>query len=175
MFYVIIIVQATFNQPSNEYLLNYVCRAAPVLLAILNPFGLALLEYQKAIDEAISTSKYETVANKNRVLIRKMVFSTVKGVVTHPFVFMIVLGIAFNFILEQNLPIWADGFFKTLANAYGATALFYLGWKIGKNHVKVMGMELLVPIILVLVKGYVCFYRFSIPFGAVFMRAGTRQ
>ena len=175
MFYVNIIVQATFNQPSNEYLLNYVCLAAPVLLAILNPFGLVLLEYQKAIDEGITTSKCETVAKKKRVLIQKMVFNIVKGVVTHPFVFMIVFGIAFNFILEQKLPIWADGFFKTLANAYGATALFYLGWKLGNNHVKVMGIKLLVPIILVLVKGYVFFYRFSIPFGAVYIRAGTGQ
>ena len=160
MFFVNIIVQATFNQPSNEYLLNYVCLAAPVLLAILNPFGLVLLEYQKAIDEGITTSKCETVAKKKRVLIQKMTFNIVKGVVTHPFVFMIVFGIAFNFILEQKLPIWADGFFKTLANAYGATALFYLGWKLGNNHVKVMGIKLLVPIILVLVKGYVFFIVF---------------
>ena len=174
MFCVNIIVQATFNQPFNEYLLSYVYLAAPISLAILNPLGFALLEYQKAKDEAISAPKYEKVTNK-KGLIRKIVFNTVKGIVTNPFVFMIVFGIAFNFILKQSLPLWAEGLFKTLANAYGATALFYLGWKIGKNHVKVMGMELLVPIILVLVKGYVCFYRFSISFGAVFMRAGTRQ
>ena len=124
-------------------------------LAILNPLGFALLEYQKAKDEAISTPKHETVANKKRVLIRKIVFNTAKGIATNPFVFMIVFGIAFNFILQQKFPIWAEGLFKTLANAYGATALFYLGWKLGNNPVKVMGMELLVPIILVSVKGYV--------------------
>ena len=175
MFFINIIVEASFNQPSNEYLLNYVCLAAPVLLAILNPLGLALLEYQKVIDEAISTSKYETVANKNRVIIRKIVFNIVKGVVTNPFVLMIAFGAACNFILQQKLPIWADGFFKTLANAYGATALFYLGWRLGNNPVKLMGMELLVPIILVSVKGYVCFYRFSFLFEAVYMRARTGQ
>ena len=164
MFFVNIIVQATFNQRSNEYLLSYVYLAAPISLAIVNPLGFALLEYQKAKDEAISTPKYETVTNKNRVLIRKIVFNTVKGIVTNPFVFMIVFGIAFNFILEKKLPIWADGLFKTLANAYGATALFYLGWKLGNNPVKVKGMELVVPIILVSVKGYVCFYRLSLPY-----------
>ena len=173
MFCVNIIVQATFNQPFNEYLLSYVYLAAPISLAILNPLGFALLEYQKAKDEAINEPKYEKVTNKNKGLIRKIVFNTVKGIVTNPFVFMIVFGIAFNFILKQSLPIWAEGLFKTLANAYGATALFYLGWKLGNNPVKVMGMELIVPIILVSVKGYVCCYRFSILFGAVLVRAGT--
>ena len=173
MFCVNIIVQATFNQPFNEYLLSYVYLAAPISLAILNPLGFALLEYQKAKDEALSAPKYEKVTNKNKGLIRKIVFNTVKGIVTNPFVFMIVFGIAFNFILKQSLPIWAEGLFKTLANAYGATALFYLGWKLGNNPVKVMGMELIVPIILVSVKGYVCCYRFSILFGAVLVRAGT--
>ena len=175
MFLVDIIVQATFNQPSNEYLLSYVYLAAPISLAILNPLGFALLEYQKAKDEAISTPKYEKVTNKNRGLIRKIVFNTVKGIVTNPFVFMIVFGIAFNFILRQKLPIWAEGLFKTLANAYGATALFFLGWKLGNNPVKVMGMELIVPIILVSVKGYVCCYRFSLPFGVVYIRSRTGQ
>ena len=173
MFCVNIIVQATFNQPFNEYLLSYVYLAAPISLAILNPLGFALLEYEKAKDEAISAPKYEKVTNKNKGLIRKIVFNTVKGIVTNPFVFMIVFGIAFNFILKQSLPIWAEGLFKTLANAYGATALFYLGWKLGNNPVKVMGMELIVPIILVSVKGYVCCYRFSILFGALLVRAGT--
>ena len=175
MFFVNIIVEATFNQSSNEYLVNYVYLAAPALLAILNPLGLALLEYQKAKDEAISTSTYETVANKNRVSIQKIVFDTVKGVATNPFVFMVIFGIAFNFMLQQRLPIWAEGLFETLGNAYSATALFYLGWKLGNNPVKVMGMELLVPIILVSVKGYVCYYCFSIPFGAVYIRAGMGQ
>ena len=173
MFCVNIIVQATFNQPFNEYLLSYVYLAAPISLAILNPLGFALLEYQKAKDEAISAPKYEKVTNKNKGLIRKIVFNTVKGIVTNPFVFMIVFGIAFNFILKQSLPIWAEGLFKTLANAYGATALFYLGWKLGNNPVKVMGMELIVPIILASVKGYVCCNRFSILFGALLVRAGT--
>ena len=175
MFFVNIIVQATFSQSSNKYLLNYVYLAAPISLAIINPLGFALLEYQKAKNEAISTPKYEKVANKNIGLIRKIVFNTVKGIVTNPFVFMIVLGIVFNFILEQRLPNWAEGLFKTFANAYGATALFYLGWKLGNNPVKVMGMELIVPIILVSVKGYVCCYRFSIPFRTVDVRVGAGQ
>ena len=117
---------------------------APISLAILNPIGFAFLEYQKANDHQAD--------DNNKISFKKIVWTTVKGVITNPLVFMIIFGIAFNFIFKQHLPSILEGFFGSLSSAFGATALFFLGWKLGCQQNKLTGFGYALPIILVLIK-----------------------
>lgn len=48
-------------------------------------------------------------------------------VLQNPIVFMVFIGIAFNFILDQKVPIYMENFLDGLANSFSGAALFYLG------------------------------------------------
>jgi hypothetical protein len=135
-------VSAVFHDPNTKVLVNYVYMAAPISLAILNPFGFALLEYQKA-----KNNEGDKMVNFKQIFLM-----TIKGVITNPLVFMIVFGIAFNFILEQQTPIILQQLFDSLSSAFGATALFFLGWKLGCQQTSLVGLEYALPIVLVLIK-----------------------
>ena len=135
-------MSAVFHDPSTKDLVNYVYMAAPISLAILNPIGFALLEYQKAIDNQ----------GEKTVNFKQIFLTTVKGVVTNPLVFMIVFGIAFNFILSQQIPTILVQLFDSLSSAFGATALFFLGWKLGCQQTSLVGLDYALPIVLVLIK-----------------------
>lgn len=141
------IVQAVFHDPQTKFLVDYVFLTAPISLAILNPIGFAFLEYQKAIDG-------DQASEDTKISYKKIIWTTVKGVITNPLVFMIIFGIAFNFIFKQHLPIILDGFFSSLSSAFGATALFFLGWKLGCQQNKLTGFGYALPIVLVLLKRY---------------------
>ncbi|XP_066917308.1 lysosomal cholesterol signaling protein-like isoform X2 [Clytia hemisphaerica] len=141
------LLQAVFNDPQTKFLVNYVFLTAPISLAILNPIGFALLEYQKAKDYQIESGKKSSIG--------RIMWTTVKGVITNPLVFMIVFAIIFNFIFHSKLPPVIDGLFTSFSNAFGATALFYLGWKLGccqPDDEKITGLSYALPVILVLLK-----------------------
>lgn len=48
-------------------------------------------------------------------------------VLQNPIVFMVFIGIAFNFILDRKVPIYMENFLDGLANSFSGAALFYLG------------------------------------------------
>lgn len=137
-------MQAVFQDPSTRFLVDYVFLTAPISLAILNPIGFAFMEYQKAIDLQANEDK--------KVSYSKIVKTTVKGVITNPLVFMIVFGIAFNFVFKQHLPPILEGLFVSLGSAFGATALFFLGWKLGCQQNRLSGFGYTLPIVLVFLK-----------------------
>ena len=58
------------------------------------------------------------------------------------------LGIPFNYILNQSLPDAVDKFLETLSAAFTASALFYLGLSIVGKIKAQFGMAILVPLCL---------------------------
>lgn len=141
-------MQAVFRDPHTKFLVDYLFLAAPITLAILNPIALAFLEYQKAIDSD------QAGGEDNKISYKKIAWTTIKGIITNPLVFMIVFGITFNFIFKQHLPSIVEGLFSSLSAAFAATSLFFLGWKLGCQQNKMTGFGYALPIVLVFIKRY---------------------
>ncbi len=134
------ILQAVYGHSHPDYP-SYLYLLAPVSLVILNPIGFVFLEIGKQEGDE-STSKWKTLANVS------------KGVATNPIIFMTVLGVIGNFVLQGHLPAFADGFLTNLGNAFSASALFLLGLRmVSRNDGnKFTGSKAIVPAILVIVK-----------------------
>lgn len=140
-------MSTVFSKPDVKSMVDYVFLAAPISLAILNPIGFAFLEYQKAINARRNSHSH--------IDMKKVILVTMKALITNPLVFMILFGIIGNFIFHQKVPHVVDSLFACLGNAFSATALFYLGWRLGCQQMTLHGLQFSVPIGLVLVKGCV--------------------
>ena len=84
--------------------------------AKLNPIGFIFCEIQKWKDTQN--------ASQNKV---KILGLGLLRVLQNPIVFMVFIGIAFNFILDQKVPEYMENFLDGLANSFSGSALFYLG------------------------------------------------
>ena len=148
-------MQAIFQSESDKYLVNYVYLVAPINLALINPIGFALLEYQRARNYHLSNSpEHEGKQMERLQVIKKIGRSTLKGLIGNPLTLGIVFGIAGNFIFRQHIPHLLENLFVTLSSAFCATALFYLGWSLGgKSNKSLKGVGLFWPLILVAMKG----------------------
>ncbi|XP_040827670.1 integral membrane protein GPR155 isoform X1 [Ochotona curzoniae] len=109
------IVEALYQTTYPEYL-QYIYLVAPISLMMLNPIGFIFCEIQKSKD-AQSTSQ-------NKVKIVGLGFLRV---LQNPIVFMVFIGIAFNFILDKKIPVYMENFLDGLGNSFSGAALFYLG------------------------------------------------
>ncbi|XP_049629355.1 integral membrane protein GPR155 isoform X2 [Suncus etruscus] len=109
------IVEALYQTTYPEYL-QYIYLVAPVSLMMLNPIGFIFCEIQKWKDSQN--------ASQNKV---KIVGLGLLRVLQNPIVFMVFIGIAFNFILDQRVPVYMENFLDGLANSFSGSALFYLG------------------------------------------------
>lgn len=109
------IVEALYQTTYPEYL-QYIYLVAPVSLMMLNPIGFIFCEIQK--------SKDTQNASQNKVKIVGLGFLRV---LQNPIVFMVFIGIAFNFILDKKIPVYMENFLDGLANSFSGSALFYLG------------------------------------------------
>ncbi|XP_023385187.1 lysosomal cholesterol signaling protein isoform X2 [Pteropus medius] len=109
------IVEALYQTTYPEYL-QYIYLVAPISLMMLNPIGFIFCEIQKWKDTQN--------ASQNKV---KIVGLGLLHVLQNPIVFMVFIGIAFNFILDQKVPEYMENFLDGLANSYSGSALFYLG------------------------------------------------
>ena len=83
---------------------------------MLNPIGFIFCEIQK--------SKDTQNASQNKAKIVGLGFLRV---LQNPIVFMVFVGIAFNFILDKKIPVYMENFLDGLANSFSGSALFYLG------------------------------------------------
>ncbi|KAK3780259.1 hypothetical protein RRG08_047248 [Elysia crispata] len=134
------IVQAIYSKSHPEYI-KYIYLVAPISLAILNPIGFIMMEFQRTINSR----------NQSGGLC-KALGKVLKGIAMNPIVNMTITGIIFNFILKSSLPQILDNIFLVLAHAFNAGALFFLGLSlVGKVQGK-LGMSLLVPFLLVVAK-----------------------
>ncbi|ELW64149.1 Integral membrane protein GPR155 [Tupaia chinensis] len=109
------IVEALYQTTYPEYL-QYIYLVAPISLMMLNPIGFIFCEIQKWKDTQN--------ASQNKV---KIVGLGLLRVLQNPIVFMVFIGIAFNFILDQKVPIYMENFLDGLGNSFSGSALFYLG------------------------------------------------
>uniref|UniRef100_A0A5F9C0Z8 G protein-coupled receptor 155 n=1 Tax=Oryctolagus cuniculus TaxID=9986 RepID=A0A5F9C0Z8_RABIT len=109
------IVEALYQTTYPEYL-QYIYLVAPISLMMLNPVGFIFCEIQKSKDTQ-STSQ-------NKVKIVGLGFLRV---LQNPIVFMVFIGIAFNFILDKKIPVYMENFLDGLGNSFSGSALFYLG------------------------------------------------
>ncbi|KAM6177963.1 lysosomal cholesterol signaling protein [Rhynchocyon petersi] len=109
------IVEALYQTTYPEYL-QYIYLVAPISLMMLNPIGFIFCEIQKWKDTQN--------ASQNKV---KIVGLGLLRVLQNPIVFMVFIGIAFNFILDQKVPVYIENFLDGLGNSFSGSALFYLG------------------------------------------------
>uniref|UniRef100_A0A6J0UJA0 Lysosomal cholesterol signaling protein isoform X1 n=1 Tax=Pogona vitticeps TaxID=103695 RepID=A0A6J0UJA0_9SAUR len=109
------IVEALYQTTYPEYL-QYIYLVAPISLMMLNPLGFIFCEIQKSRDNRnLSHSKM------------KIVGLGLLRVLQNPIVFMVFIGIAANFILNQKIPEYLENFLDGLASSFSGSALFYLG------------------------------------------------
>uniref|UniRef100_A0A2K5RLC6 G protein-coupled receptor 155 n=1 Tax=Cebus imitator TaxID=2715852 RepID=A0A2K5RLC6_CEBIM len=109
------IVEALYQTTYPEYL-QYIYLVAPISLMMLNPIGFIFCEIQKWKDTQN--------ASQNKV---KIVGLGLLRVLQNPIVFMVFIGIAFNFILDRKVPVYVENFLDGLGNSFSGSALFYLG------------------------------------------------
>ena len=129
--------------------------AAPISLAFLNPIAFSMMEYEKAKKKVLSEPREGNKCSQmnNRKLVKRVLMVTLKGIITNPLVFMILVGIVFNFIFQQKIPMLLTMFIDNVSSSFGAIALFYLGWCLGSKEIPLKGLNYLLPIVLVLAKG----------------------
>ena len=110
-----------------------------------------MMEFQKRANEKEQTN------SKLKVL-----FKAVKSVISNPLVYMVILGLIFNFVLystkdstgyERN-HWFLSPFLSVIGSSFGATALFYLGLNLVGRTKDIGGFTLVVPFLLVFCKRY---------------------
>ncbi|XP_051847030.1 integral membrane protein GPR155 isoform X2 [Antechinus flavipes] len=109
------IVEALYQTTYPEYL-EYIYLVAPISLMMLNPIGFIFCEIQKY--------KENRDTSQNKV---KIVGLGLLRVLQNPIVFMVFIGIAFNLILGQKVPVYMEKFLDGLGSSFSGSALFYLG------------------------------------------------
>ena len=72
---------------------SYIYLLAPISLAIINPIGFLLMEYQKQ-----STRRKVTMGEMPFLVLR-----TLKGVVLNPVIFMTALGVIVNLVVHFGI------------------------------------------------------------------------
>uniref|UniRef100_A0A667H9N8 G protein-coupled receptor 155 n=1 Tax=Lynx canadensis TaxID=61383 RepID=A0A667H9N8_LYNCA len=134
------IVEALYQTTYPEYL-QYIYLVAPISLMMLNPIGFIFCEIQKWKDTQN--------ASQNKV---KIVGLGLLRVLQNPIVFMVFIGIAFNFILDQKVPVYMENFLDGLANSFSGSALFYLGLTMVGKIKKLKKSAFIVLILLITAK-----------------------
>ena len=90
----------------------------------------------------------------------KIMCTAVKGVISNPLVFMVIMGIVFNFVLNGTKSLtgfdrhhwFLSPFLSVVGNSFGATSLFYLGFNLVGNMKSLNGFTIIVPFLLVFCK-----------------------
>ncbi|CAH8651381.1 unnamed protein product [Schistosoma rodhaini] len=125
-------------------LASYVYLFAPVQLVVLNPFAYFLLELERVRlasselkplihSEDVDIDKGQLIDGKSSNSIRscgrcQQLTQVMFNVLKNPLIFMTLIGIIFNFILKHQLPVYINGLLSVIADSFGATALFSLGY-----------------------------------------------
>lgn len=147
---------------------SYLYLMAPISLAILNPVGLVLMEISKIIKNRDEVSRNpplcpetcpaEQLSKQRRCLGDRtiLVLTTIRSLFFNPLLLMTLLGVAGGFLFPKGLPEMVASVLRVFGQSFSATALFLLGLKIvgggtGTER-KTMGMGLLLPSVLILVK-----------------------
>ncbi|XP_060589800.1 lysosomal cholesterol signaling protein-like isoform X2 [Ruditapes philippinarum] len=131
------ILKALYSESNPEYL-QYIYLIAPISLLFLNPVGFTMLEiHRRNADVSQRSGKCH------------LVLHVTKDVLSNPIVFMVLIGIAGNFLFKQNVPTVIGDILEVLGNAYSATALFYLGLSLVGKVQGQLGVNLIGPMLLI--------------------------
>ncbi|XP_052247243.1 integral membrane protein GPR155-like isoform X2 [Dreissena polymorpha] len=134
------ILKALYWESHPEYL-QYIYLVAPISLVLLNPIGFTMLEIHRRSED--------TGHRSGRC---RLVLYVLRDVLSNPIVFMVLIGIAGNFVLHQKVPNMLDNILEVLGNAFSASALFYLGLSLVGKVQGQMGVGLIVPFLLIMAK-----------------------
>lgn len=93
------------------------------------------------------------ITKSDKIKKRKLVKSIIWSTLSNPIVFMVVIGIAANFILGQKIPALIDPIISTLANSFSAIALFYLGFSMVGRIKNLKFSSIVIILILIFTKG----------------------
>ena len=121
---------------------EYVYLLAPVSFIILNPIGFAMMEYGQSKQQGTSQSAL------------KIAWVVFRGVITNPIVFMAILGMVVNPIIDHDIPDLVEPLLDVLSRAFDGVALFYLGLSMVGKLKSLPGLKILVPILLITTKLY---------------------
>ncbi|KAL8621302.1 hypothetical protein ACOMHN_008127 [Nucella lapillus] len=174
-------LQALYQNFHPEYL-NYLYLIAPISLLILNPVGFALMEIHRHFNPHDPTSlpenqnpgqpasgrrrqRYDSARSTGSVnpaegvggemrerTCRQGVVQVVKGVFCNPIVFMTAIGLLGNLALSHSVPILLDNILALLGQAFSGSALFYLGLSMVGKVKSQVGINLVVPVLLIFAK-----------------------
>ena len=82
-------------------------------------------------------------------------FAVLWGTISNPIVFMTVIGVILNFLLNRSIPWLIEPLIKSLGDSFNALALFYLGYLM-VNRIKNLNFNIILIItILIFVKSLV--------------------
>ncbi|XP_052804651.1 integral membrane protein GPR155-like [Mya arenaria] len=149
------ILKALYEDTHPEYL-QYIYLVAPISLIFLNPIGFVLLEIHRRRHDttrrasmALTHSSQLLPAPTNTC---HLALHVAKNVLSNPIVFMVIIGIAGNFVFKQKIPNVLDDILLVLGNAFSASALFYLGLNLVGKVSGQLGLGLVVPLLLIMAK-----------------------
>jgi hypothetical protein len=114
------IIDAVYKQSHPNYQ-RYLYLVAPISLVILNPIGLFLIEIQKRLDHH---RRHPHSSQWNRW---QLIKNILLNILRNPVVICTLLGVIFNRIFHEHLPDILEHILTPIAQAFSATALFYLG------------------------------------------------
>lgn len=103
----------------------------------------------KTENQEISIEIDKPIRIKKRKLIKSIAWSTI----SNPIVFMVIIGIAANFILNQKLPDLIKPIINTLGDSFSALALFYLGFSMVGRIKNLTFSSVVIILILIFTKG----------------------
>lgn len=130
---------------------KYLYVLAPIQLVLLNPVGLFMMEIQKQFDiNSSPNGATSSIQSKN------LMFAVVKGILLNPIIIMTFIGIGWNFIFSNTIPVLIDRALEVLASSFSASALFLLGLSmVGKFTLFKGSLSMILPVILVAVKSII--------------------
>jgi predicted permease len=101
-----------------------------------------MMEYGQSKEQGISQSAL------------KIAWVVFRGVITNPIVFMAILGMIVNPIIDHDIPDFIEPLLDVLSRAFDGVALFYLGLSMVGKLKSLPGLKILVPILLITTKLY---------------------
>ncbi|XP_062511956.1 lysosomal cholesterol signaling protein-like isoform X2 [Corticium candelabrum] len=135
------IINNLYGKPETGFSLgDYVFLIAPISFVILNPIGFAMMEYGQSKRQGISRSAL------------KIAWVVFRGVFTNPIVFMAMLGLIVNPIIDHNVPSLFEPLLKVISRAFDGVALFYLGLSMVGKLKPLPGLKIIIPIALIIIK-----------------------
>jgi hypothetical protein len=118
-------VKALYSESNPEYL-QYIYLIAPISLLFLNPVGFTMLEiHRRNADVTQRSGKCH------------LVLHVTKDVLSNPIVFMVLIGIAGNFLFKQNVPTVIGDILEVLGNITVHDFFFNFQYITSQNLVRI--------------------------------------